>query len=67
MTDPRLHELRSGLEDAAVFLGILSGVYRSAGDTGMEQLLTAARNKATASLERAGFPFQEDPANPKGT
>lgn len=59
--------MRVGLEDAAVFLGILAATYRATGDDGMAKIVTAARNKATASLERAGFPFQEDPAQPERT
>lgn len=58
--DP-VYTLRVALEEAAVMFGILAATYREAKDGGMADLMTAARNKATAALERAGFPYQEDP------
>lgn len=59
MTDEPLAIVRKGLEDAAATFGLMEGVYRDAKEAPMADLMRAARNRATAALERAGFP-QED-------
>jgi len=51
--------LRRALEDAAATFGIMEGVYRAAKEAPMADIMREARNKATAALERAGFP-QDD-------